>query len=202
MLIRSSIHKFLNKVFLSKGGIWIPSIDIFVPKHHNVLLVLGTPQGKKLIAAHNIVTDAGDTEYAQAAATEITLGAAAQFDSLYLSTVNWDATHPQKTTTTDDLASVITGAESLPESGFPKTNDSDADNTGGGVDIVSWKYAFTKTDFNDTDIDAGAITLNGLTSWGAGAGDDNILAGFALTTFGKGANDTLSVFINHTLNGV
>jgi hypothetical protein len=201
-LIRTRVPQFLNKVYKTVHSLMVPLFDIFIPVHHNILCVLGKPEGKILIPAHNIVTDAGDKEYAQAAANEITLGAATQFDSLYLSTVNWDASHPAKTSTTDNLASVITGAESLPETGYPKTNDTDVDNTGGGVDVITWKFFFSKASFSDTDIDAGAITLDSLTSWGANAGTDNILTGFDLTAFGKTSNDTLTLFANHTVAGV
>jgi len=199
MLLKISIPGFLNRVYRSRRALWVPNCDGMAPLHKNILCVLGTPRGRILMTAHNIVTDQGDKYYAQRGAVETPTLA---FANLYLSSVNWDATHPQKTSDSDDIASMISGAEKAKASGYPKTNDGDADNTGAGIDVVSWLFSYTKADFNDTDIDAGAIAISGVTSWGGAGGTDDILTGFALTTFAKTANDTLKVFVNHTMLGV
>lgn len=199
MLIKSSVAGFAHAVYHSAAGLWVPLRDSLVPKHHNILCVLGTPAGTQLIPAHNIVTDAGDKYYAQKAVGETPTDA---FARLYLSTVNWDVTHPSKTSVSDNIASMIAGTEKAATATYPKTNDGDTDNTGAGVDVVTWLFSYTKADFNDADIDAGAIAAAAVTSWGASAGTHNVLTAFDLTTFAKTANDTLKVFVNHTMNGV
>lgn len=199
MIIRARVQGFLNRVYRSKGSLWLPLMDLVVPRHKNILLVLGTPEGTTLHAASNIVTDAGDVYYAQKAVGESPTNA---FSKLYLSTVNWDSSHPAKGSTSDNIASMISGTEKAATAGYPKTADSDTDNTGAGTDVVTWLFSYTKADFNDADIDAGAISKASVTSWGAGAGSDPLLTAFDLTTFAKTANDTLKVFVNHTANGV
>ena len=79
-----------------------------------------------------------------------------------------------------------------------KTNDSDTDNSGRGVDAVSYKYYWNTSAFNATGILGGAIHDNAspadatklLTHWTFAA------------SFSKTANDTLTLFVNHTMNGV
>jgi hypothetical protein len=199
MLIKSTVHGFAHKVYTSTAGLWVPLLDILVPKHHNILCVLGTPGGKVLFPAHNIVTDMGDRYYAQRAVSETPTDT---FARLYLSAVNWDGGHPAKGSVTDNIASVIAGTEKAATGTYPKTADADADNTGAGVDVVTWAFSYTKADFNAATIEAGALAAAAVTSWGAGAGVNNLLTAFDLTTFAKTANDTLKVFVNHTMNGV
>lgn len=196
MLVKERVTRFANRVFRSRAGIWTPEGE--APVHNNVLLILGNRSGKRLVLAHNIVTNDGDTYYAQKAVDEAPTNS---FANLYLSSVDWSPA-PAKDTDTDDLASVIAGAEKAPTANYPQTDDPDADNTGAGVDIVTWKYEYTKGDFNDPDIDAGAIAAAGVTSWGANAGVDPVLTAFDLTAFEKTADDTLKVFVNHQMAGV
>lgn len=198
LLKRSTDQPFLNRVLETRAGLWVPGQDIVVPKHRNVLAILGTPRGKILIPASNIVGDAGDLYYAQSAVGEAVTNA---FDSGYLSSVAW-GTGPNKTTASDDIASMIASVEKLVSATYPKTNDGDGDNTGAGTDIVTWLFSWAKADFNDADIEAGAISLPTNTSWGGAGGNDPILTGFAFTAFAKTADDTLKVFVNHQMNGV
>lgn len=197
MLIRHRVNRFLNRVFTTAHSLIIDGV--FVPKRRNILAVVVNERGRILIPASNIVTDEGDKFYAQKAAGETTTY---NFANLYLSTSAWDAGNPAKTSTTDNLASVISGSEKAPSAGYPKTNDTDADNTGAGVDIVTWAYSYAKTDFSATGIVSGAIAEAAVTSWGTNAGTDQIMTGFTITSFDKTSNDTLKFFVNHTMNGV
>lgn len=194
MLFRNKLNNFINRCYETAHGL-ILSDGLWLPKHHNVLLILGKPEGKVLHAAHNIITDAGDIYYAQKACGETPTNA---FGYLKLSTANWGST-PGKTTNSGDVASQISGSSKAPTATYPLTNDADSDNTGAGTDIVTWAYSYTKADFNDADIDAGAITTSGAS---LGTGTSALLTAFDLTTFAKTANDTLKVFVNHTMNGV
>lgn len=138
----------------------------------------------------NIVTDAGDTYYAQQAANETPTNA---FDRLELGS----AGTPGKTATTSSFT-LIASTSKAPTATYPKTNDGDSDNTGAGVDIVTWQFAYAAGDFNHAAITHGWIPVNG---HGAGA---PILTGFAFTggAFAKTASDTLKVIVNHTFTGV
>ena len=198
MLLKHVISDCKTRVYRTRASLWFPVYDLVLPRYNNILLVRHGPQGCEIFPAHNIVTDDGDTYYAQRMSVETPTNT---FNSLYLSTVAWDATHPQKSSNSDDIASMIAGSEKAVAATYPRTNDPDADNTGAGPDVTSWLFSYAKADFNDNDIEAGAITLAGVTSWGGGAGTDPLLTGFALTTFAKTANDTLKVFVNHTANG-
>lgn len=195
--IRKSIGRsrgFVNRVLATPAALIIPALDLFLPRHHNVLIVRQGPRGKYLFGAHNIVTNAGDVYYAQSAAGETPTNA---FGTLYLSSVNFSAIN--KTTDAGDVASVISGGSSTPESGYPKTNDDDTDNTGAGTDILSWEYDFAAGDFNDADIEDGCIAVAGTTF---GSGSDPLLNAFSMTQFAKTASDTLKVFVNHEFTGV
>lgn len=200
MLLRSRVATFANRVLRSPAGLWIPGRDIVVPRHCNVLAVRRRAGGAPEIVAatRNIVTNAGDEYYAQSAAGETPDN---DFVNLFLSSAAWGGGGPAKGSTVDDLASVIAGAESAPEATYPQTDDQDADNTGAGVDIVTWKYAYAAGDFNDSDIEGAAIALASESDWGGVTGNP-VLTAFDFTAFEKTASDTLTVYINHTFTGV
>lgn len=144
-----------------------------------------------IIPGKNIVTNDGDIYYAQiSTSTTVTDDFAAAGGRLRLGT---GTTAVTKTAT--DLTTFITGATTALESTYPLVNDADGDNTGAGVDVASWKYAYTTGDFNNSAVAEGAIV-------------DNATPTAALThflfasTFNKTSTNTLTVFINHTFNGV
>jgi hypothetical protein len=138
----------------------------------------------------NIVTDAGDTYYAQSAAGETPTNT---FDELELGT----AGTPGKTADRSDFTP-IASTQKAETATYPKTNDGDSDNTGAGVDIVTHQFAYAAGDFNN-----GAITHGWITNTTPGASEP-LLTGFAFTggSFAKTASDTLKVIVNHTFTGV
>ena len=145
-----------------------------------------------LYPGKNIVTNDGDTYYAQMAVGETpTDDFAAAGAGLRLGTSN---TAPAKTDT--DVTTFGTDGDIVATSAYPKTNDGDADNTGAGVDIVTWKYEYGTGDANITGIQEGAIC------------DDRTTPTAALThflfagSFNKTSSNTLKVFVNHTFTGV
>ncbi|MEE9140772.1 MAG: hypothetical protein V3U18_08375 [Alphaproteobacteria bacterium] len=189
MLFKRSVPGFLNHVYETKGGILVPMFDAFVPKHQNVLAVLRRPDGKLLIPASNIVTDAGDIFYAQMGAGESPTNA---FGVLILAT----AGTPGKSATDDDFTQ-IAASEKAHDGTYPKSNDGDADNTGGGTDVTTYLTSYTKADFNATGITHGLITN------ATPGATEPILTGYAFAaSFNKTADDTLKVFTNHTHTGV
>ena len=202
MLIRHLARNFRNRVLTSKAGIWLPEVGIVVPIHQNVLAILDSEEeGKRLISAGNLVGDAGDIFYAQSAAGEAVTN---NFNTGYLSSVTW--TTIAKGIDSDDLANITLAAgtgEKTVSATYPKTNDGDADNTGAGNDIVTHLFSYTKGDFNDPSVAAGAISIAANTSWGGAGGNDPVFTGYDFAAvFDKTANDTLKVFVNHTMNGV
>jgi hypothetical protein len=190
MLIRSRETRqgFLTRWFRSRGGLWFPGLDLFVPKHNNVLAVLGRAEGKHLIPASNIVTDAGDLHYAQRAVSEALTNA---FGVHLVAT----AGTPGKTATLATFTEVA-ASEKATAGGYPVRNDTDGDNTGAGVDIVTHLVSYLTTDFNATGITHGLVTnaTPGTT--------EPLLTGYAFAaSFDKTASDTLKVFVNHEMSG-
>jgi len=160
----------------------------------NVVAVLEKENGEKKIWKYddiNIVTNAGDRYYAQRASGETPTH---NFNTMYLG----NGTQPTWTKTSNygNLAGAIAGSAKIVASGYPRTNDTDPDNTGGGVDVVTWKFAWAKADFSATGINQAVISISGASS------TSPILTGFNMTAFDKTSNDTLTIFVNHSFEGV
>lgn len=138
----------------------------------------------------NIVTNAGDVYYAQRGAGETPTNT---FNTLELGT----AGTPGKAADRDDFTPIASTQKAVKAS-YPQTDDADADNTGAGVDIITWTFEYAAGDFSNAAISHGWITVTG-----AGAGAP-ILTGFAFSggAFEKTATDTLKVIVNHTMTGV
>lgn len=155
-----------------------------------IIFVLNGPSGRRVHRTHNIVTNAGDLYHAQKVAGESPTNA---FANLVLASAG---AAPGKTSNYDNITP-IASTNKAPASGYPKTNDDDIDNTDAGVDVVTYKYYYTKADFNAAVISDGVITIA------------SPIAGSALLThfefasaFEKTADDTLTVFVNHEMLGV
>ena len=147
----------------------------------------------RVYETHNIITDAGDTYYAQRGAAETPTNA---FDSLWLGTSASSA--PAKANDSDDLTYITSTAKTV-KSTYPKTNDTgDSDNTGDGVDVVTWTFEYATTDFIHSAITDGMI---GVGAYGA---SEPALTHFEFSggSFEKTSSDTLKVIINHTFTGV
>lgn len=158
----------------------------------NVVIVLRRGDGSIVRRfAKNIVTNAGDVWYAQRACGETPTN---NFNTMVLG----NGTQPtwSKTSTYSTLAGAISGSTKTVSSGYPKTNDTDPDNGGGGADVVTWKFAWAKTDFSANGINQAVITIPSPSS------GSPILTGFNMTPFDKTNNDTLTIFVNHSIEGV
>lgn len=187
MLVLSEVKGFLHKVLRSKAGIWFPG-GVVVPRGHNVLAVLRTVDGTRLIPATNIVTDAGDLWYAQKGCNE--------------SVTNVFGIHEMQSAGTPGKGSnrsnftAIGSSQKAHKATYPKRNDTDADNTGAGTDVVTFCAEYNKADFS------GNVTHGIITNTTPGASEP-ILTGYAFAnSFNKTTDDTLKVFVNHTMNGV
>lgn len=189
MLIKERLHQFNNRVFRTAGALWMADQDLVVPRGQNVIAVLVGPRGRFLFGACNIVTDDGDLHYAQRAVAEALTNA---FGVGELASAGTPAKGANRSAFT-----MIGSTEKAHAGTYPKRNDGDADNTGAGVDIVTFLQSYTKGDFT-----AASITHGIITNVTPGASEP-ILTGYAFAAgFGKTADDTLKVFQNHTMNGV
>lgn len=189
MLIRSEITGFRNKVYKSAGSIFVPMFDALVPKHRNILAVLESEEGKLLIPGSNIVTNDGDIYYAQKGAGAATTNAFGIHELASAGTPGKTATRAAFTT--------IANTQKAHTAGYPKVGDADADNTGGGANIVTYLGSYAKADFSASSITHGIIT-NASPVTGS-----PLLTGYAFAAaFSKTSNDTLKVFVNHQMNGV
>lgn len=183
----------MHKLAKEAPRLYIPRFEK-VEVRGNVLAILEDIHTgrKRVFETHNIVTNAGDIHYAQRGAGEAVTNA---FDSMELGDSASGA--PTKTSTTSTI-NLIAGTAKTVKATYPLTNDGDADNTGAGVDIVTWTFEWAAGDFNSSDITDGIIAVTG---HGAGA---DLLTHFEFTggSFAKTASDTLKVIVNHTFNGV
>lgn len=160
-----------------------------------VLAVLRDPELERepiVVPGLNIVTNDGDVYYAQSSVAETPTD---DFDAagagFRLGTNN---TAPTKTDT--DVTTEDANGRKGTDATYPRTNDPDGDNTGAGVDIVTWRVSYLTSEANITGIQEGAIV------------DDRTTPTAALThflfaaSFNKTSSDTLKVFVNHEMLGV
>ena len=152
----------------------------------------------------NIVTNDGDIYYAKKAAGETPatnenfLQGRAELRTGTVTPAKTNTYGYETGTTAGGLVTPVTASRKTLESGYPKTNDSDTDNSGRGVDAVSYKYYWNTSAFNATGILGGAIHDNA-----SPADATNLLTHWTFAaSFSKTANDTLTLFVNHTMNGV
>lgn len=193
--IGERVRGFMNVTKLErteKGGILFRELGIEVRRHMNVLAVLGTPEGKILIPAHNIVTDAGDTWYAQRAASETPTNG---FNRHAMASARTSAWTKSGATSQYGNATVIAGSSKANDATYPRTADPDTDNTGAGADIVTHRVSYLAADFNGTIL-AGLFHDSTQTVSGS-----PLLSGYDFSSFTKQATDTLKVFLNHTFTG-
>ena len=189
MLIRKQVSGFKNKILQTAHALIFPEHDLIIPKHKNILALLEGDKGRFLIPASNIVTDAGDLFYAQLMAGEVTTNA---FTTHELGSAGTPAKTADRSAFTP-----IASTEKLQATGYPTTSDTDADNTGAGVDIRTTLASYAKGDFTDA-----AITHGWVTNPTPGASEP-LLTGYAFAaSFGKTSNDTLKVFVNHEALGI
>ncbi len=159
-----------------------------------VTLVLESVDKKqrRVIETNNIVTDAGDTHYAQRAGGETPTNA---FHTGRMA-LGTSGNAPAKSSTYSDITAVVSGSVKAFDAGYPKSNDNDTDNTGATADTLSYRTSYLTSEANAVSIDRVAITI------ASPAGGSPLLMYATLTPFTKTTNDTLKVFINHNFNGI
>lgn len=156
----------------------------------NVTVVLKDAEGNvtNVVKGKNIVTDAGDIAYAQKIVSEAT-----SFDtpSIRLGTGSTAVTKADT-----DVETFIAGSNKAVDVGFPQRNNVDPGNVDGGVDVITWKFSYALGDLDQLAINEGAIVDDGTTPTTA-------LNHFLFQApFDVSATDQLTVYVNHTLNGI
>lgn len=178
-------------------------------KNDNVVRVLSfpevSPSGKQEMIkefdyTHNLVTDDGEIYYAKMGAGETpatnedfggTKGGTGYFE------IGTTAYTEAETDTFNNFdvggTSKISNSRQTFSAGYPKTNDTgDADNTGDGLDVVSYSVNYSASSWNDTDVEQGVIHDNASPTTST-----KLLCSFSFTSFAKTASDTLKIFVNH-----
>jgi hypothetical protein len=151
----------------------------------------------KTARADNIVTNAGNKFYAQRGASEV---ASLTFETITVAAagiaVSAGATYGQNTT------NVPTGGAATVDSGYPKTSDDDADNTGADSNVVTWRASYTTAEAN-TNIKAVMVHQAQASTKVATASSNFLLNVVTLAVSEpKTSNSTLTAFVNHTFLGV
>jgi hypothetical protein len=143
-----------------------------------------------MLAAHNLVSTAGELHYAQLIAQATPTNA--------FGVTELASAVPATPAAGDDRAdyTIIATSEKAHSAGYPKINDSDTDNSGKGADVYTFKNEWTAGDGNWADIDGGIITN---ASPGA---SEAILTGFTISNFAKDSSTALTLWVNHAPTGV
>lgn len=173
-------------------------------KKENVLMLLqDATTGKviKTVQAANLVTDDGLTYYAQQGANETPTY------TFYAGKLALASSYLQAegaTRTFSDLTfSTFTGVQSF-DSGYPKTNDDDSDNSSAGVKVLTYRRTYTTSQANFT-IKALAVCRDSYTLDTSVANDSlrKVLNYLTLSTaqqVTKTSSQTLKVFVNHSFS--
>ena len=139
----------------------------------------------QMFVGANTVTNDGDIYYAERGAVDtITTDFSNSTAGLRLGS---SSAAVAKTDT--DVTTFITGANTAITATYPQVTDPDADNTGDGADIVSWKFDFGASAFS-AEVKEGAIVDND-------GSPSKALTHWTITAFTKTTSDTLKVFVNH-----
>jgi hypothetical protein len=172
--------------------------------NNNICFVKTTFDGEQAVDKSwhygaNLVTNDGDIYYAVKAQAQTSLATNEDFGdnaTARLELRTGSAT-PAKADTYTSVTTPVTASRKKFDTNYPTTNDQDSDNTGAGLDVVTYLTSWTTTDFNATGIIGGCVHENA-----SPVSATKLLTHFSIASFDKTASDTLKVFINHTMNGV
>ena len=167
------------------------------------LVLTNVKTGKvRVIKAKNIITDQGDEFYAKRSCDEqpdddqFTTGAAKTFDGVMELGNDLTPPTPDKVQNRSAMTNIVSGSEKVIDATYPKSDDQDADNTGKGIDIATYRTSWLTSEANANDIQQIWIT-------NPSPGASELLLMYAtFSAFNKTSSDTLKVFVNHTMLGV
>ena len=144
---------------------------------------------KKIWEGHNLITNEGDLVMAQKLA-----GATPTY--AFINCLLGSGSGAAAKGDDYDVMSVIAGSEKAPSAGYPKVNDLDADNTGKGADVCTWKYEWATGDFSHSAVREGCITI------AAAAAADKIFNRWVeAAAYEKSSSATLTQYVNVTITG-
>lgn len=162
---------------------------------------------KRVYTSKNIVTNAGDLYYAERGAL-LTTGTPISpvptnftdtngVPDMIMELYNGASSAPAKGNDRSAMAGLVTGSAKAMDTGYPKVNDADSDNTGAGVDIITYRVSYLTSEANASNI-ADVI----LTNPTPGASEPLLMHAEFGAPFTKTSSDTLKVFVNHEMLGV
>lgn len=159
----------------------------------NVVAVLKDSRTNEIqrVTQPNLIVTTGDVYYAQRAANESPTNVFAIFE------LGIGGSAPAKGSNRSAITTPVAGSQVAFSGGYPKTNDTDPLNTGGGPSIVTFKGFWGQGVATATGIDRIIITVSS-----PGASAPLLMYALFSSSFNKGAFDTLTVFVNHTFLGV
>jgi hypothetical protein len=174
-----------------------------IDSHNNVLGVLeNTETGFTTYNwGANLVGTAGDTYYAKKSSTVPGIATNENFLQGRAELQTGVVGTPGKNDQYSTVLVPVTASRKTLESNYPKTNDAaanSAENPTGTVESITYKYYWNTSSFSANGITGGMIHDNAtpvaatklLTHWGFAA------------AFSKTSTDTLTLYVNHKMNGV
>jgi len=173
----------------------------------NVILILqdaDTGRVLRTVEVHNAVTLDGGEYYAERGAAE-TPTYTFNAGKLALAASYRQAESVVAARTLNDLVfTTLSGIQSF-DSTYPKTTDSDTDNTGSGVRVVTYRRTYTTSQGNFT-IKALAVCRNGYTTNPASSASLRKILNYVTLSVAqqitKTSSQTLKVFVNHTMSPI
>lgn len=174
----------------------------------NVILILQDAETGKTIRTvecHNAVTLDGAEYYAERGAAETPTYTFNKGKLALASSYNaTESVVAARTLNNLIFTSGTTGIQSF-DSGYPKTTDSDTDNTGSGVRVASYRRTFSTSQGNFT-IKALAIVRHGWTTNPAASASLRKILNYVTLSVAqqitKTSSQTLKVFVNHTMSPI
>jgi hypothetical protein len=175
-------------------------------KKDNVIFVLqdaATGRVERVVRGANIVTNDGAQYYAQRGANATPTYT---FNAGRLALASSYNATEAVTRTLNNLifTSGTTGIKTF-DSGYPKTNDTDSDNTGSGVRVVTYRRTYATSEANFTIKALGIVRAGWTTNPSGSASLRKILNYLTLSAaqqITKTSSQTLKVFVNHSYTGV
>lgn len=173
----------------------------------NVILILqdaDTGKTLRVVEAHNAVTLAGGEYYAERGAAE-TPTYTFNAGKMALASSYRQAESVSVARTVNDLVFTTLSGVQVFDGGYPKTTDSDTDNTGSGVRVITYRRTYTTSQGNFT-IKALGIGRNGFTTNPASSASLRVLLNYVTLSVAqqitKTSSQTLKVFVNHTMSPI
>jgi hypothetical protein len=175
-------------------------------EHVNVVLILKdarTGRVERVVEAHNLVTTDGAQYYAERGAAQTPLHTFNLGRFALASSYHQTESASVARTLNDFVFSTLSGIKTF-DSGYPKTNDTDTDNTGAGVRVVTYRRTYATTQANFTIKALGVCKAGFSTNPAANATLRKILNYLTLSVaeqITKTSSQTLKAFINHSFSG-